>query len=78
VRRDDRAAVGGIPIGWPEPARHFRVRCNRDDQLAVDGFSRHALALLEADPWPGNVRELEAVVRRAIAVRRRGWWGRRT
>jgi hypothetical protein len=36
-----------------------------------DGFSRHALALLEADPWPGNVRELGAVVRRAMAVPRR-------
>jgi DNA-binding NtrC family response regulator len=55
-----------------QPVEHFRVRCNRDDQLAVDGFSRHALALLEADTWPGNVRELGAVVRRAMAVRRRG------
>jgi len=56
----------------PLLVEHFRVRCNRDDQLAVDGFSRHALVVLEADPWPGNVRELGAVVRRAMAVRRRG------
>jgi len=56
----------------PLLVEHFRVRCNRDDQLAVDGFSRHALVVLEADPWPGNVRELGAVVRRAMAVRR---WG---
>jgi hypothetical protein len=62
----------GHAVDIPLLVEHFRVRCNRDDQLAVDGFSRHALALLEADPWPGNVRELGAVVRRAMAVRRRG------
>ena len=51
---------------------HFRRQCNREDQLAVEGVTRQALALLEADPWPGNVRELERVVYRAVAVRRRG------
>ena len=56
----------------PLLVEHFRVRCNREDQLAVDGFTRQALAVLEADPWPGNVRELERVVHRAMAVRRRG------
>ena len=62
ARRDD------IPL----LVEHFRVRCNREDQLAVDGFTRQALALLQTDPWPGNVRELEQVVRRAMTVRRRG------
>ena len=56
----------------PLLVEHFRVRCNRDDQLAVEGFTRQVLALLEEDSWPGNVRELERVVRRAMAVRRRG------
>ena len=56
----------------PLLVEHFRLRCNRDDQLAVDGFTREALAVLEADLWPGNVRELERVVHRAMAVRRRG------
>jgi transcriptional regulator with GAF, ATPase, and Fis domain len=28
---------------------------------------------LEGDDWPGNVRELEAVVKRAMVRRRRGW-----
>ena len=56
----------------PLLVEHFRLRCNREDQLAVDGFTRQALALLEADPWPGNVPELERVVYRAVAVRRRG------
>ncbi len=51
---------------------HFRIRCNREDQLAVEGFTPQALAVLEADSWPGNVRELERVVHRAMAVRRRG------
>jgi len=56
----------------PLLVEHFRVQCNREDQLAVEGFTRQALALLDADPWPGNVRELERVVYRAVAVRRRG------
>jgi Nif-specific regulatory protein len=59
----------------PLLVEHFRVRCNRDEQLAVDGFTRQALAVLEADRWPGNVRELERVVHRAMAVRRRGLVG---
>ncbi|HXJ78141.1 MAG TPA: sigma 54-interacting transcriptional regulator [Candidatus Methylomirabilis sp.] len=62
ARRDD------IPL----LVEHFRVRWNQEDDLAVDGFTREALALLEADPWPGNVRELERVVHRAMTLRRRG------
>jgi hypothetical protein len=35
--------------------------------------NREAMAILERDDWPGNVREREAVVRRAMVRRRRGW-----
>src|SRR5262249_45655395 len=35
--------------------------------------SRDAMAILEGDEWPGNVRELEAVVKRAMVHRGRGW-----
>jgi DNA-binding NtrC family response regulator len=31
------------------------------------------MAIQEGDDWPGNVRELEAVVKRAMVRRRRGW-----
>jgi DNA-binding NtrC family response regulator len=65
-------ALRARPEDIPLLAEHFRRQCNREEQLAVEGFTRQALALLEADPWPGNVRELERVVYRAVAVRRRG------
>ncbi len=32
----------------PLLVEHFRLRCNQEDQLAVDGFTRQALALLDA------------------------------
>ena len=35
-----------------------------ENELAVEGFTRPALALLEPEPWLENVRELETVVRR--------------
>ena len=60
------------PEDIPLVVEHFRLKFNSDDQLAVDGFTRQALALLEADSWPGNVREMERVVHRAVTVRRRG------
>ena len=60
------------PEDIPLVVEHFRLKFNSDDQLAVDGFTRQALALLEADSWPGNVRELERVVHRAVTVWRRG------
>lgn len=49
--------------------------CNRCSDLGLDitGISRDAMASLEGDHWPGNVRELEAVVKRAMVRRRRGW-----
>ena len=41
--------------------------------LDIKGVNREAIAILEGDDWPGNVRELEAVVKRAMVRRRRGW-----
>jgi DNA-binding NtrC family response regulator len=54
---------------------HFRSEVNQDPQLAlgIKGVSRDAMEMLERDDWPGNVRELEAVVKRAMVRRRRGW-----
>jgi DNA-binding NtrC family response regulator len=54
---------------------HFRneVTERRDLGLDIKGVNRKAMAILERDDWPGNVRELEAVVKRAMVRRRRGW-----
>ncbi len=54
---------------------HFRGEVNRRPDLGLDiaGVGRDAMAILEGDDWPGNVRELEAVVKRAMISRRRGW-----
>jgi hypothetical protein len=54
---------------------HFRREINQrsDFGLEIAGISRDAMAILESDDWPGNVRELEAVVKRAMISRRRGW-----
>jgi DNA-binding NtrC family response regulator len=54
---------------------HFRSEVNQDPQLAlgIKGVSRDVMKMLERDDWPGNVRELEAVVKRAMVRRRRGW-----
>jgi DNA-binding NtrC family response regulator len=53
-------------------AECFREQANLGYGLDIEGMSRDALAILEADDWPGNVRELEAVVKRAMIRRRRG------
>ena len=54
---------------------HFRRELNerRDLGLDIKGVDGEAMAILELDDWPGNVRELEAVVKRAMVRRRRGW-----
>jgi DNA-binding NtrC family response regulator len=54
---------------------HFRREVNRRADFGIDiaGVGRDAMAILEGDDWPGNVRELEAVVKRAMVRRRRGW-----
>ena len=54
---------------------HFRKEANLrpDSGLDIRGFTDEALMVLVSDDWPGNVRELEAVVKRAMVRRRRGW-----
>jgi DNA-binding NtrC family response regulator len=54
---------------------HFRRELNEKHDLGLDikGVDGEAMAILERDDWPGNVRELEAVVKRAMVRRRRGW-----
>jgi len=61
-RREDMAVLADC----------FREQANHGYGLAIEGMSRDALAILEADDWPGNVRDLEAVVKRAMISRRRG------
>lgn len=65
TRRDDIALL----------VEHFRGEVNQRADLGLDitGVSRDAMAVLEGDDWLGNVRELEAVVKRAMVRRRRGW-----
>jgi two-component system response regulator HydG len=52
---------------------HFRVQANSEYGLAIEGFTRGALAVIEGDSWPGNVRELEATVKPAMIRRCEGW-----
>ena len=37
--------------------------------LAIEGVTRHALAVMENQQWRGNVRELEAVLEQAMIFR---------
>ncbi len=49
-------------------AREFLARCAREQPTHVAGFSRAAVAAMNAYPWPGNVRELLNRVRRAAVM----------
>ena len=51
-----------------ELAKHFLVRCGREHNKSIRGFSSDALRALDAYDFPGNVRELENVVERAVAL----------
>jgi psp operon transcriptional activator len=58
-----RARQGDIPL----LAEHFGRRMAVElDWPHWPGFTRRALAALEAHAWPGNVRELRNVVERAV------------
>jgi two-component system, NtrC family, response regulator HydG len=57
----------------PLLVEHIRAQTNARCELAIDGVTPEALALIDDFPWPGNVRELEAVVRRAMILRGTGW-----
>jgi two-component system response regulator HydG len=50
----------------------IRVDTNAGCDLAIEEFTREALALIERLPWRGNVRELETVIRRAMVLRGKG------
>ena len=49
-------------------ARHFFSEFSKEKSPQLRGFSRHALATMEAHPWRGNVRELINRVRRAMVM----------
>ena len=59
-----RARPGDIPL----LAEHFLERFRKETGRALRGFTRQALAALEAAPWPGNVRQLEHVIERAVVL----------
>ncbi len=49
-------------------ARMFLEHFNREQGHNLRGFSKDALAAMEAYGWPGNVRELKNRVRRAVIM----------
>nr|MDQ2694640.1 PEP-CTERM-box response regulator transcription factor [Pseudomonadota bacterium] len=49
-------------------ARTFLELFSRKMGRALRGFSKDAVAALEAYPWPGNVRELENRIKRAVIM----------
>jgi two-component system, NtrC family, response regulator len=49
-------------------ARAFLESHCKQHGRSLRGFSREALAAIEAYPWPGNVRELENRVKRAVIM----------
>src|SRR5712671_5225367 len=54
----------------PLLGEHFVGRYAAKNGKAIRGFTRAAIAALEAYPWPGNVRELEHAVERAVVLSR--------
>lgn len=49
---------------------YFMRMYARKNNRPVEGFSREAIAMLEAHPWPGNARELENTIERAVLTAR--------
>jgi len=49
---------------------HFLQRFAKEMGKPVKGFSKNALAILNAYDWPGNVRELKNVMERAVVLSR--------
>ncbi len=52
----------------PMLARYFAAKHGKRVTRKVSGFSREALASLQAYDWPGNVRELENAIERAVVL----------
>jgi len=46
--------------------RYFLSKQEKEIGTHVRGFSRAAIAALEAYPWPGNIRELENAIEQAV------------
>ena len=49
-------------------ARSILNKYNQQFNRHIDGFTKEALAAIEAYPWPGNVRELENKLKRAVIM----------
>lgn len=49
-------------------ARTFLDRYSEQHKRNLKGFTREAVAAIEAHPWPGNVRELENKLKRAVIM----------
>jgi DNA-binding NtrC family response regulator len=56
----------------PQLCQAFLEAVNADFELACEGFSEEAFALLKHYPWPGNVRELKNVVAQSVVMAERG------
>jgi two-component system response regulator HydG len=52
----------------PLLASAFLTRLASKNRKSISGFTRAAMATLEAWSWPGNVRELEHAVERAVVL----------
>ncbi|MBL8840106.1 MAG: sigma-54-dependent Fis family transcriptional regulator, partial [Planctomycetes bacterium] len=52
----------------PLLANHFLQGCAARFHKKIEGFSKPALAALEAHRWPGNIRELENAVEHAAIL----------
>lgn len=61
-----RERMGDVALLSAYFMRMYARRNNRP----VEGFSREAIAMLEAHPWPGNARELENTIERAVLTAR--------
>jgi DNA-binding NtrC family response regulator len=59
-----RTRDGDLPL----LADHFLRLFAIEEGKPIDGFTPHAMRLLEAHDYPGNVRELQNIVRRAVVV----------
>jgi two-component system response regulator HydG len=60
---------GDIPL----LSHHFLARFNAKNDKSIPGFSKAALAALEAFNWPGNVRQLANVIERAVVLTPEGF-----
>jgi two-component system, NtrC family, response regulator len=77
-REDLYYRINEIPINIPTLkeregdslllARSFLDQINKEQGKKIKGFTRDALAAIDAHGWPGNVRELKNRIKRAIIM----------